>query len=85
MSEYRWESGRGMRDYYVDATGRIVGETFYFMSDGTYEARAGAARIGEYLNATDARAAVECAIILINDADTQARLSKPDIIPRLPE
>ena len=74
---YRWED-RGIREYYIDATGRIVGEILYYLSDGKYGARANGKVVGEYVNDEDARRAVEYAI-------AQPPIPKPDNIPELPE
>jgi hypothetical protein len=62
---YRWE-GRGAYDYYLDATGKVVGKTFYLFSKEAYDADTVTglveARVGTYVSLEDARRAVEAAV-----------------------
>lgn len=73
---YRWES-RGMYEYYIDATGKIQGRTFYLFSDMRYDAevdREGTfVRVGTYVSLEDARRAVERAVAQ-SQAQTPAEL-----------
>ena len=79
MTELRWES-RGMRDYCLDATGRVVGHTFYLFSKGCYDAevlapQGGEVRAGTYVSLEDARRAVERAVAQVEAAAQQTKES----------
>jgi RNase P protein component len=76
VSELRWES-RGMYDYCVDDTGKVVGRTFYLFSKQAYDADTVVGlvetRIGTYVSREDARRAVERAVA---QADEAARVAE---------